>query len=102
MKYLNLDLDDTLGGENSSDYIVSSQKAIKKYVDDSTDLGVENLNNAIISSPINGQNLTYRDGKWVNEAAIGLNAGDGISIDDKTNTISTLAFVINDYTQEEA
>ena len=28
-----------------------------------------------------------------------LTAGDGIEINNETNTISTLAFVINDYTQ---
>ena len=35
MKYLNLDKDNTLGGDNPSDEVISSQKAIKEYVEDS-------------------------------------------------------------------
>lgn len=31
-----LDIDTTLGGNNASDYVISSQKAIKAYVDNST------------------------------------------------------------------
>ena len=81
-----------------------------------------------ISSPETGQLLRYVDGQWVNAAgdAVEVNwgdikgqlakqldlkeafdkkqnlltAGDGIEINNETNTISTLAFVINDYTQE--
>lgn len=33
MKYLNLDIDSTLGGDNASDSIIPSQRAIKTYVD---------------------------------------------------------------------
>ena len=33
MKYLNLNTDNTLGGDNSSDSVISSQKAVKDYVD---------------------------------------------------------------------
>ena len=33
MKYLNLDTDTTLGGDNASDQVVSSQKALKTYID---------------------------------------------------------------------
>ena len=127
-KYLNLDLDKTLGGQNPSDYTISSQKAIKSYVDAATDLDLNSLKDVTISSPETGQLLRYVDGQWVNAAgdAVEVNwgdikgqlakhldlkeafdkkqnlltAGDGIDINNETNTISTLAFVINDYTQE--
>ena len=33
MKYLNLDIDSTLGGDNASDSVIPSQRAIKTYVD---------------------------------------------------------------------
>lgn len=127
-KYLNLDLDKTLGGQNPSDYTISSQKAIKSYVDAATDLNLNSLKDVTISSPETGQLLRYIDGQWVNAAgdAVEVNwgdikgqltnqldlkeafdkkqnlltAGDGIEINRETNTISTLAFVINDYTQE--
>lgn len=33
MKYLNLDTDSTLGGDNASDSVIPSQRAIKTYVD---------------------------------------------------------------------
>lgn len=127
-KYLNLDLDKTLGGQNPSDYTISSQKAIKSYVDAATDLDLNSLKDVTISSPETGQSLRYVDGQWVNAAgdAVEVNwgdikgqlakqldlkeafdkkqnlltAGDGIEINNETNTISTLAFVINDYTQE--
>ena len=127
-KYLNLDLDKTLGGQNPSDYTISSQKAIKSYVDAATDLDLNSLKDVTISSPETGQLLRYVDGQWVNAAgdAVEVNwgdikgqlakqlylkeafdkkqnlltAGDGIEINNETNTISTLAFVINDYTQE--
>ena len=32
MKYLNLDTDDTLGGDNASDSVIPSQKAIRTFV----------------------------------------------------------------------
>ena len=127
-KYLNLDLDKTLGGQNPSDYTISSQKAIKSYVDAATDLDLNSLKDVTISSPETGQLLRYVDGQWVNAAgdAVEVNwgdikgqlakqldlkeafdkkqnlltAGDGIEINNETHTISTLAFVINDYTQE--
>ena len=127
-KYLNLDLDKTLGGQNPSDYTISSQKAIKSYVDAATDRDLNSLKDVTISSPETGQLLRYVDGQWVNAAgdAVEVNwgdikgqlakqldlkeafdkkqnlltAGDGIEINNETNTISTLAFVINDYTQE--
>ena len=127
-KYLNLDLDKTLGGQNPSDYTISSQKAIKSYVDAATDIDLNSLKDVTISSPETGQLLRYVDGQWVNAAgdAVEVNwgdikgqltkqldlkeafdkkqnlltAGDGIEINNETNTISTLAFVINDYTQE--
>lgn len=34
-KNYDLDIDTTLGGSNASDYIISSQKAIKSYIDNS-------------------------------------------------------------------
>lgn len=35
-KFLNISTDNTLGGSSSSDEVVSSQKAIKEYIDDNT------------------------------------------------------------------
>lgn len=35
-QFRNLSLDDTLGGNSSSDYVIPSQKAIKTYVDNNS------------------------------------------------------------------
>jgi len=37
-KHYDLDLDDSLGGDNPSDYTVSSQRAVKRYVDNQKDI----------------------------------------------------------------
>ena len=34
--HFDLDIDSTLGGDNASDYVIPSQKAIKDYVDNNT------------------------------------------------------------------
>lgn len=34
--HFDLDIDSTLGGNNASDYVIPSQKAIKDYVDNNT------------------------------------------------------------------
>ena len=36
-KFYNLDTDGTLGGDNAADIIVSSQRAVKTYVDGEVD-----------------------------------------------------------------
>ena len=66
-KFLNISTDDTLGGSSASDETVSSQKAIKDYVD----------------TGLSGKQAT-------------LTAGTGINI--TSNTVSTVAMVITDYT----
>ena len=38
-----LDIDSTLGGDNASDYVIASQKAIKSYVDNSTGSTVDQV-----------------------------------------------------------
>ena len=42
-KFLNLDTDPTLGGSNSSDIVVASQKAIKTYIDTGLDTKVSDV-----------------------------------------------------------
>ena len=55
-KFLNISVDNTLGGSSPSDSTVSSQKAIKGYVD-GVKLG--DLANVSLTNPSAGQNLTY-------------------------------------------
>ena len=38
-----LDIDSTLGGDNASDYVIPSQKAIKSYVDNNTGSTVDQV-----------------------------------------------------------
>ena len=42
-KYLNLNLDEELGGKNASDYEISSQKAVKTYVDKNVKIDNETI-----------------------------------------------------------
>ena len=46
------------------------------------------LNDVTITSPTNGQVLTYRDGVWVNEAVQGGGSSDWSAITDKPTTLS--------------
>ena len=75
-KFLNISTDSTLGGVNPFDHIVVSQKAIKAYVDNTK------------------TNLETQ----INAKQDALTAGDGININQNTDTISAVALVINDYT----
>jgi len=54
-KHLNLDIDSTLGGDNASDSIISSQKAIKSCIDNKTSGMVKKVNNI---SPDSSGNVT--------------------------------------------
>ena len=48
-KFLNLDLDNTLGGNSPSDYIIPSQKAIKTYVDNNSGGGGSSSQVTVVS-----------------------------------------------------
>ena len=43
-KFLNISTDNTLGGDSPSDQVVSSQKAIKEYVDNNSGSDVTSVN----------------------------------------------------------
>ena len=65
-KFLNISVDNTLGGNSPSDETVSSQKAIKTYVDGR---GLSSLSDVNIEfTPSNGQFLMYDSSKnaWEN------------------------------------
>ena len=58
MKYLNLDIDSTLGGNNASDSVVSSQKAIKTYIDNAfPSISVESDTNGNVVLGITGMTV---------------------------------------------
>ena len=69
MRYLNLDMDTTLGGNNPSDEKISSQRAIKVYIDNSVKTNVSEMNDVAINNVSNGQILFYDSslGKWINK-----------------------------------
>ena len=81
-KFYNLDTDGTLGGQNPADIIVSSQKAVRTYVDGEIDSvndkidaieivdELAELQDTDIKSVANGQALVYNEttGKWENKA----------------------------------
>lgn len=54
-EFRNISVDTTLGGNSPSNYIVSSQKAIKAYVDSQT--GTAPAFSAITGSPFDNTNL---------------------------------------------
>lgn len=65
-KFLNISVDDTLGGASPSDETVSSQKALKTYIDGR---GLSSLSDVNIEfTPSNGQFLMYDSSKnaWEN------------------------------------
>ena len=73
-KYLDLDLDLNLGGNNPSHTTVASQKAIKSYVDTKVNAIVDtnklqDQKDVTITNPTNGQGLVYdtTTKKWVNQ-----------------------------------
>ena len=64
-----LSTDVTLGGENASDIISPSQKAIKAYVDANSGGGsLSDLEDVSISSATSGQVLGYNGTSWTNTA----------------------------------
>lgn len=69
MKYYNLDMDTTLGGEQSSDVAIASQKAIKTYVDENDKDNITEMEDVNISEVSDGQILSYdsNTNKWVNK-----------------------------------
>ena len=81
-KFYNLDTDGTLGGQNPADIIVSSQKAVRTYVDGEIDSvndkidaieivdELAELQDTDIKSVANGQALVYNEAtqKWENKA----------------------------------
>ena len=76
-KYLDLDLDINLGGDNSSDIRVASQKAIKTYVDTKTSQTtnvdeLQDLTDVSIETLEDGQILVYdsETQKWINDEII--------------------------------
>ena len=69
-KFLNISTDNTLGGNSSSDELVSSQKAVKDYVDNNSgSTTLSGLTDTTITSPTNGQVLTYdnTNSVWKNQ-----------------------------------
>ena len=58
-----LAIDTNLGGNNTSDYVIPSQKAVKTYVDS---LGVGDLSGVSLSNLSSGQVLGYNGTNWVN------------------------------------
>ena len=77
-KFLNISVDNTLGGSSPSDSTVSSQKAIKGYVD-GVKLG--DLANVSLTNPSAGQNLTYdaTNQVWKNTSTSATVAWGGIT-----------------------
>jgi len=69
MRYLNLNMDTTLGGENPSDEKISSQKAIKTYVDNNVKDTIEEMDDVTISQISDGQVLSYdsTSSSWKNK-----------------------------------
>ena len=68
-KFLNISTDDTLGGNSPSDEVVSSQKALKTYIDNQGGGGsstLSGLSDVTITSATNGQALMYDGSRWVN------------------------------------
>lgn len=77
-KFLNISVDNTLGGSSPSDETVSSQKAIKGYIDGRS---IGSLSNVTITSPSNGQLLSYDSTNqiWKNATVSGSVAWGGIT-----------------------
>ena len=90
-KFLNISTDTTLGGASPSDSTVSSQKAVKTYVDGKT---LDSLSNVTISSPTAGQNLTYdaTNQVWKNTSTSATVAWGGVTgnIADQTDLQNAL------------
>lgn len=65
-----LDIDTTLGGNNASDYIVPSQKAIKAYVDNSTGGNVDDELSTTSENPVQNKVITTELNKKINTSDI--------------------------------
>lgn len=68
--HYDLSTDTNLGGENASDYIIPSEKAIKTYVDNNSGGGgsstLSGLSDVSLSSPTSGEVLGYNGMAWTN------------------------------------
>lgn len=62
--FLNLDTDTTLGGNSASDSVVSSQKAIKSYVDTKT-TNMQTTTNLVTTVSSSSTNNQYPSAKCV-------------------------------------
>lgn len=91
-KFLNISTDTTLGGASPSDETVSSQKAIKAYVDN---VSLDDLKNITITNPTAGQNLTYDavNQVWKNTSTSATVAWGGITgtLSDQTDLNTALS-----------
>ena len=69
MRNLALDMDVTLGGDNSSNEKSPSQKAIKTYVDDNIKDNIDEMEDVAIANLSEGQILSYdsETDKWINK-----------------------------------
>lgn len=90
-KFYNLDTDTNLGGENSSDLYVASEKAVKAYVDNN----IPTVNNATLTITQGGTNKGTFTANASSNVTIALDAvktysaGDGIDITNDTISIDS-------------
>lgn len=82
-KFLNISVDNSLGGEQPSNEIVSSQKAIKEYI-----TNVEDLENYTTTEDMN---------ELLEEKQDNLQAGENISIEDNVISASTTTVKFRDW-----
>lgn len=83
-KILNADIDITLGGENASNEAISSQKAIKSYVDNS----IKNSTITFTQGGVEKGSITLNQST---DETIALDAGGGgttVTVDDTLSTTS--------------
>jgi len=71
MRYTNLNMDTTLGGNSASDEVIASQKAIKSYVDENDKDNITEMEDVDITEVSDGQVLSYDSStnKWKNADA---------------------------------
>lgn len=69
MRNLSLDMDTTLGGNQSSNEKSPSQKAVKTYVDENIKDQIDEMEDVSISEVSDGQILSYdsEQDKWINK-----------------------------------
>lgn len=90
-KFYNLDTDTNLGGENSSDLYVASEKAVKAYVDNN----IPTVNDAILTITQGGTSKGTFTANASSNVTIALDAvktysaGDGINITNDTISVDS-------------